>query len=65
MITIPVGINHSGIPFGIGLIHSAYQEHLLVRYGSAIGDLIESRVRPSFLNLDADNYTYIGAPPER
>lgn len=60
MITIPVGINDIGVPFGIGLIQTAWKENLLVKYGSAIEDLIRHRHRPTFLNYDADNYTYVG-----
>jgi amidase len=65
MITVPVGINNIGVPFGIGIIQTAFKEHLLVRYGSAIEDLVGRRMRPRFLNLEADNYPYIGAPPEK
>jgi len=65
MITVPVSINNIGVPFGIGIIQTAFKEHLLVRYGSAIEDLVGRRMRPRFLNLEADNYPYIGAPPEK
>jgi len=65
MITVPVGINSIGVPFGIGIIQTAFKEHLLVRYGSAIEDLVGRRMRPHFLNLEADNYPYVGAPPEK
>jgi amidase len=58
MITIPVGVNDIGLPFGMGIIQTAWKENLLVRYGSAIEDLTGHRHRPTFLNLDADNYTY-------
>lgn len=63
MITIPVGVNDIGVPFGIGIIQTAWKEHLLIRYGSAIEDLIRPRHRPSFLNVDADNYPYVGNSP--
>ena len=65
MITIPVGVNDIGVPFGIGIIQTAWKENLLIRYGSAIEDLIRPRHRPTFLNVDADNYTYIGNPPKK
>jgi amidase len=65
MITVPVGIDNIGVPFGIGIIQTAFKEHLLVRYGSAIEDLVGRRMLPRFLNLEADNYPYIGAPPEK
>ncbi|KAI1313122.1 amidase signature domain-containing protein [Xylaria venustula] len=63
MITIPVGVNDNGVPFGMGIIQTAWKENELVRYGSAIEDLVRYRPRPTFLNLDADNYTYVGNPP--
>jgi amidase len=65
MITVPVGIDNIGVPFGIGIIQTAFKEHLLVRYGSAIEDLVGRRMVPRFLNLEADNYPYIGTPPEK
>lgn len=65
MITIPVGVNDVGVPFGVGVIQKAWKEDLLIRYGSAIEDLICPRHRPTFINIDADNYTYIGNPPKK
>lgn len=60
MITVPIGVNNIGVPFGLGMIQTAWKEHLLVKYGSAIEDLAGDRKRPTFLNVDADNYTYVG-----
>jgi amidase len=65
MITIPIGANDIGVPFGMGIIQTAWKENLLVRYGSAIEDLTGRRHRPTFLNLYADNYTYVGTPPKK
>jgi amidase len=65
MITIPVGVNEIGVPFGLGIIQTAWKENLLVKYGSAIEDLVGPRKRPTFRNLDADNYTYVGVPPKK
>jgi amidase len=65
MITIPVGVNDIGVPFGLGIIQTAWKEHLLVKYGSAIEDLVGDRKRPTFLNMDAENYTYVGSPPKK
>jgi len=66
MITVPVGVNDIGVPFGMGIIQTAWKEHLLVRYGSAIENLVVGgRRQPKFLNLNADNYTYIGVPPKK
>lgn len=64
MITIPVNVNDFGVPFGLGIIQTSWNEHLLVRYGSAIEDLVGDRKRPTFLDIDADNYTYVGHPPK-
>lgn len=63
MITVPVGVGDNGLPFGIGLIQTGFREDLLVRYGSAIEELTGSCAKPTFLNLHANNYTYIGNPP--
>ncbi|KAJ8132822.1 hypothetical protein O1611_g803 [Lasiodiplodia mahajangana] len=63
MITVPVGVHDDGVPFGMGIIQTAWKEDKLVRYGSAIEELIRHRPRPTFLNSDADNYTYVGNPP--
>lgn len=49
-----------GVPFGLAIIQTADREDLLVRYGSAIEDLMPSRPKPEFRNVDADNYMYVG-----
>lgn len=64
MITIPVGVDEDGVPFGIGIIQKAWREAGLVKFGSAIDDLVHHRPQPKFLNFDADNYTYVGSPPD-
>jgi amidase len=63
MITIPVSVDSDEVPFGIGIVQTAFKEHLLVKYGPVIEDLVGERSRPTFLNLEADNYPYIGVPP--
>ncbi|KAI1358530.1 amidase signature domain-containing protein [Xylaria arbuscula] len=63
MITIPVGVGDDGVPFGMGIIQKAWQEAKLIKFGSAIEDLVRHRPQPKFLNFDADNYTYVGKPP--
>jgi amidase len=64
MITIPVGVNDCGVPFGLGIIQTAWKEDSLIKFGSAIEDLLRRpRARPKFLNFDADNYPLIGKPP--
>ncbi|EDN10015.1 predicted protein [Histoplasma mississippiense (nom. inval.)] len=64
MITIPVGIatGENDIPFGIGMIQTAWREDKLIRYGSVIEDLLALKAKPTFKNIDADNYMYIGTP---
>lgn len=64
MITIPVGVDDSGVPFGLGIIQTAWREDSLMRYGSAVEDLLSRpRARPGFLNFEADNYPMIGIEP--
>jgi len=63
MITVLVGINNIRVPFGIGIIQTAWKENELVKYGSSIEDLVRHRHHSAFLNLDADDYTYVGKPP--
>ena len=65
MITVPVSISEIGVPFGLGIMQTAGKEHLLVKYGSAIEHLVGHRKRPTFLNMDADNYAYVGSPPKK
>ncbi|KAJ8065173.1 hypothetical protein OCU04_005885 [Sclerotinia nivalis] len=62
MISIPIGVNDIGVPFGMGIIQTALKEHLLVKYGSAIENLVGGRKLLKFHNLDADNYPYVGTP---
>ncbi|KAJ3553172.1 hypothetical protein NPX13_g10945 [Xylaria arbuscula] len=63
MITIPVGVGDDGVPFGMGIIHKGWQEAKLIKFASAIEDLVHHRPQPKFFNFDADNYTYVGKPP--
>lgn len=65
MISVPAGIDNEGVPFGIGIIQTAWNEHLLVKYGSAIEDIARGRSLPQFLNFEADNYPYIGTEPDK
>lgn len=62
MITIPVGNNDTRIPFGIGIVQTAWKENILVKYGSAIGNIIRHRHRPTFINLGDNNYMYVSNP---
>ena len=42
MLTLPAGVHaDSGMPYGLALMQTAWHEDELVRYGSAIEDLIK------------------------
>ncbi|KAI9893924.1 MAG: hypothetical protein M1814_005477 [Vezdaea aestivalis] len=64
IMTTPVGVDDTGVPFGLGIMQTAWKENDLIRYASAIEDLIHHRHRPKFLNFDAENYTCVGNPPD-
>lgn len=55
---------YAGVAFGIALMQTAGREDLLVKYGSAIEDLVGNRPRPEFREADADNYMYVGVKPD-
>jgi amidase len=60
VITIPIGVEPStGVPFGIGIIHTLGQERKLLKYGAAIEDLVRGRTKPTFRNPNADNYQLV------
>jgi amidase len=44
-------------------MQTARREDLLVRFGSAIEDLICGRTEATFINFNADNYMYVGVKP--
>ncbi|KAH8202579.1 hypothetical protein TruAng_003290 [Truncatella angustata] len=64
VITIPVGVDENGVPFGLAIMHKASREDQLIRFSSAIEHLVNKRPSPTFLNPDADGYLYIGAGPK-
>jgi amidase len=49
MVTVPVGQNAHSVPVGIALIGTAWSEPTLIKYGSAIDDLIRRRTLPKFI----------------
>lgn len=55
MITIPVGVGAGGLPFGLGIMQTAWGEPSLIKYGSAIEDLIQGRTKPEFHEYLAKN----------
>jgi len=61
---IPPTYNTTGVPFGLGIIQTAWKEDCLIKYSSAIEDLIAGRIKPQFRNIHARNYMYVGVKPE-
>ncbi|KAI8946183.1 amidase [Xylaria longipes] len=65
MITIPVDVGDDGVPFGLAIIQTAFKEDKLIKYGAAIEAVVGGRPRPTFRNIHADNWMYVGVPPEK
>ncbi|KAI5249007.1 amidase [Aureobasidium subglaciale] len=73
LITIPIGLDPDGIPIGLNLQHTAWQEATLIYWASAIEDLVHAELGPRnppryqhYLakNVPVENeYRYPGAPP--
>ena len=40
MICIPIGVDSNGLPFSLSLQHTAWKEDVLIRWASAIEDLV-------------------------
>ncbi|KAF6005919.1 hypothetical protein HII13_005377 [Brettanomyces bruxellensis] len=55
LITIPVSQRKDARPFGICLMQTAFGEPKLIKYGSAIEDLLHARAKPQFLEYIAQN----------
>jgi amidase len=59
IITIPIGLDDDGLPIGLSLQQTAWQEGKLIRFASAIEDLLRemygSRKPPTFRNHLAKN----------
>ncbi|SCU86990.1 LANO_0C09758g1_1 [Lachancea nothofagi CBS 11611] len=56
MITLPAGVKAAnGRPFGLGIMQSAWQEPQLIRYGSAIEDLLQYKCKPQYFEYLAKN----------
>lgn len=55
MITLPIGVKANGRPYGLGIMQSAWQEPQLIKYGSAIEDLLAYKPKPKFHNYLAKN----------
>lgn len=48
LITIPVGLTSYGMPFGLGIMHTAWSEARLIRWGSAIEAVVRGRRKPGW-----------------
>jgi amidase len=55
----PAGINSWGMPYGLGIMHTAWSESLLVKWGSAIEALVRGRQRPTWYMAGAKNIPVI------
>lgn len=59
IITLPVGLDSSGMPVGLTLQHTAWREATLIKWASAIEDLLllsrGTRPAPRFRNHLAKN----------
>ncbi|KAI0549710.1 amidase [Xylaria curta] len=64
MITIPVDVGDDGVPFGLAIIQTAFEDDKLIKYGAAIEAVVGGRPRPTFRNIHADNWMYVGVPPD-
>jgi len=71
--TIPIGLDPDGMPIGLNIQHTAWKEATLIRWASAIEDLLHVKVGPRnppryqdhlAKNIPVENeYRYPGAPP--
>lgn len=52
IICVPIGVDSAGLPFSLSIQHSAWREHALIKWASAIEDLVYSldgwRVTPQY-----------------
>lgn len=55
IITVPVGTDHDGMPVSISLQHTAWQEGKLIRYASAIEDLLATDPEPGNNNSNSSS----------
>ncbi|KAK6457812.1 Glutamyl-tRNA amidotransferase subunit A (Glu-ADT subunit A) [Scheffersomyces xylosifermentans] len=55
MITIPVSETSIGLPYGLGIMQTQWGEPKLIKYGSAIEDLIKGRTTPKFSDYLSKN----------
>ncbi|KAJ6480596.1 amidase family protein [Mycena vitilis] len=51
-VTLPIGQDPWQLPFGLGIWGTAFSEAKLIRYGSAIDDLVRWRGKPRYYNYE-------------
>lgn len=65
VICIPIGLDDEGLPVSLNLQHSAWKEGILIKWASAIEDLIRaeigSRLTPTYKMHTAKNIPVEGA----
>lgn len=65
IITIPAGLDQKGLPVSLSIQHKAWREADLVKWASAIEDLIQHEIGgrsiPTFTNFNAKNVPVLGA----
>lgn len=57
IITVPVGTDHDGMPVSISLQHTAWEEGKLIRFASAIEDLLRTDVGSGSTGSDSSDST--------
>ncbi|KAL8890828.1 MAG: hypothetical protein Q9215_002054 [Flavoplaca cf. flavocitrina] len=66
IITIPIGINTAGFPVSLSFQHRAWQERRLVKWASAVEDLVHEiqgwRPTPEYRNFHAKNIPINSVP---
>jgi amidase len=43
------------MPYGLGIMHTAWSEHLLIKWASAIEAITQGRRAPTWYNYTAEN----------
>ncbi|KAF2436222.1 amidase [Tothia fuscella] len=65
IVTIPIGLDNKGLPVGLSLQHTAWREAVLIKWASAIEDLLRDefgwRATPGYKNFMAKNIPILPA----
>lgn len=59
MVTIPVDVDQDGMPYGLGIMQTAWGEPDLIKYASAIEDLLKHRPTPKYYEYLSKNVPVI------